>query len=651
MLLLVCATAATMTIPTAFPQLDVGVSWVTGFVPVAKGELFYAFVPHANRSAPLMLWLQGGPGASGIQDGLLTINGPLSVSPGGDLVRRNVTWASSFAMLYIDQPVGTGYSFATNTSDMSSYASSSYPEASSMLTTFLDAMYNDLKLWPRAAPLLIAGESYGGHYCPALATALLEANAARPPADAFNLRGVAIGDGLTDPATQVLSKPPAAFTFGLIGSSQLEVANILAQNASRLAAQGEYIRAKAAREAMERIVKSSGVNLYDVRIYGGYDDSGTTEWLSRPTTAARLGIPTGHSFGTNRLVEAAMEADVMKSYKGLVPRLLKELPLGLLLYQGQFDWKDGASSNEAWVASLQSTEAAAYLNASRVPLRAATLTQPYGWSKGAGKLHDVILRGAGHMAPRDQPKAAFDMIQKWVSSALPGQRGQDVRASAIPLPSGPHPWPTNFNGTLYMYADPTYMQRKHVDYRWTTKQYLNVVESSPDNRTRDCVVLFDSDASIWEWHTASRSCTKIFDRFGTLTPYWTSFMSNAHGTLDVRNAVSNYSATCNKYCADGGPCICEATQDGVPHAPIWHSHVDETGKGGWSIYEDMVLTPELASERITRPSYCPGPDTKPLFDESMCPGFGACLQATCFNCFQHPEAPDCPNGHTSGTLR
>ena len=33
-----------------------------------------------------------------------------------------------------------------------------------------------------------------------------------------------------------------------------------------------------------------------------------------------------------------MVADVTKSYNSLLPRLLSELPLGVLLYQGQFDW-------------------------------------------------------------------------------------------------------------------------------------------------------------------------------------------------------------------------------------------------------------------------------------------------------------------------
>jgi gamma-glutamyl hydrolase len=148
------AAATTADAPTARPQHDDGVSWTTGYVPVDKGSIFYAFFPHANPHAPLAIWLQGGPGASGIQDGLLTIHGPLQLDANGSkLVRRPVSWASEFAMLYVDSPVGTGYSYATNASDLRSYAATSYPEASHMLTQLLDTMYAPSAHTARLGPL------------------------------------------------------------------------------------------------------------------------------------------------------------------------------------------------------------------------------------------------------------------------------------------------------------------------------------------------------------------------------------------------------------------------------------------------------------------------------------------------------------------
>ena len=92
-----------------------------------------------------------------------------------------------------------------------------------------------------------------------------------------------------------------------------------------------------------------------------------------------------------------------------------------------------------------------------------------------------------------------------------------------------------------------------------------------------------------EWHTASGTCAKIFDGVPMTAPGWTQFMTVAHGPKRVTNAATNETIACVNWCApDHGPCICEATSraGGVPHAPVWHSHTDDTGAaGGWSFYE------------------------------------------------------------------
>ena len=63
-----------------------------------------------------------------------------------------------------------------------------------------------------------------------------------------------------------------------------------AAQAAQLAANGSYVAAKARREAMEAVVAASGVNLYDVRLFGEYNSSATRSFLSLPSTRARLGV-------------------------------------------------------------------------------------------------------------------------------------------------------------------------------------------------------------------------------------------------------------------------------------------------------------------------------------------------------------------------
>src|SRR5688572_10687764 len=57
----------------------------SGFLTVNKstnGNLFFWFFQHDNISKPLLLWLQGGPGASSLV-GLFVENGPMKINRAG----------------------------------------------------------------------------------------------------------------------------------------------------------------------------------------------------------------------------------------------------------------------------------------------------------------------------------------------------------------------------------------------------------------------------------------------------------------------------------------------------------------------------------------------------------------------------------------
>ena len=51
-------------------------------------------------------------------------------------------------------------------------------------------------------PFFVFGESFGGHYAPAVAHAILTKNQAGGYPVAVNLAGLGLGNGLTDPVTQ-----------------------------------------------------------------------------------------------------------------------------------------------------------------------------------------------------------------------------------------------------------------------------------------------------------------------------------------------------------------------------------------------------------------------------------------------------------------
>ena len=104
---------------TSIPLLPAGVAVASyaGYFTVDEptdSNLFYWMFEalHADpRSAPLLVWLNGGPGSSSMY-GLFAEHGPFYLSPDGStLEMRNVSWVNDFNVVYIDNPVGTGFSY------------------------------------------------------------------------------------------------------------------------------------------------------------------------------------------------------------------------------------------------------------------------------------------------------------------------------------------------------------------------------------------------------------------------------------------------------------------------------------------------------------------------------------------------------------
>lgn len=117
-----------------------------------------------DTNTPLIIWLQGGPGGSS-QFGAFTENGPIRINKGRPSLFQH-SWNYFGHMLFIDQPLNVGFSYAGNRTGTKQVSSAN--EAANHLVNFLDNFYKE---WPqlRTAPLYITGESFAGHYIPAFA--------------------------------------------------------------------------------------------------------------------------------------------------------------------------------------------------------------------------------------------------------------------------------------------------------------------------------------------------------------------------------------------------------------------------------------------------------------------------------------------------
>lgn len=102
---------------------------------------------------PLAIWLQGGPGASSTGFGNFEEIGPQTL----DLMARNYTWVKDMNVLFIDSPVGTGFSYV----DSPQYFTKDNAQIADDLVELMRGFY---KVHPEfeMVALHIFAESYGG---------------------------------------------------------------------------------------------------------------------------------------------------------------------------------------------------------------------------------------------------------------------------------------------------------------------------------------------------------------------------------------------------------------------------------------------------------------------------------------------------------
>ncbi|KAK9074313.1 hypothetical protein SSX86_006911 [Deinandra increscens subsp. villosa] len=201
----------------------------TGYVGVGKGgevKLFYYFVesqrnPHQD---PLLLYLTGGPGTSAIIP-LFNQIGPLNfvyTNASRSDVQLQVnpySWTKTTNIIFIDLPVGTGFSYA-KTWDHSS------PNNDSLAVTHA---YEFIKKWlmdhPSFVdnPLYITGISYMGLIVPRVVSKIYDDKEQRVRPE-LNIKGFLIVSPLTDKFIDFNSKNEFAYRAGLIEDELYEPA-------------------------------------------------------------------------------------------------------------------------------------------------------------------------------------------------------------------------------------------------------------------------------------------------------------------------------------------------------------------------------------------------------------------------------------------
>lgn len=210
--ILVCAIALVLVIVPSCAVQNIGLSstqpkdsaW--GYVDVRPGAHMFYWLYYTKAQVkryvdrPLAIWLQGGPGASSCGHGNFEEIGPLDVN----LNERNFTWIKDMNVLFIDNPVGSGFSFVDNLKLLTTDNKQISEDLVAFMRVFM-AKHPEFQ----AVPLYIFSESYGGKMAAEFALDLYKE--IQDGGIKANLKSVVFGDPWISPIDSMLSWAPFLF--------------------------------------------------------------------------------------------------------------------------------------------------------------------------------------------------------------------------------------------------------------------------------------------------------------------------------------------------------------------------------------------------------------------------------------------------------
>lgn len=167
-----------------------------GLVNMTNGDdmFYWLFRSRGNPSTdPLVMWLTGGPGcSSGIA--VFYENGPFQINEDLSLRVNPYSWNNASNLVFVDSPIGTGFSKCSSITHLDTNEEQVAENIERLIRGLIEQNPEF-----QGREFFITGESYAGHYIPAIAY-YLTYNITTPLPVTF--KGVAIGNGWVDPLVQ-----------------------------------------------------------------------------------------------------------------------------------------------------------------------------------------------------------------------------------------------------------------------------------------------------------------------------------------------------------------------------------------------------------------------------------------------------------------
>ncbi|CAH2104270.1 unnamed protein product [Euphydryas editha] len=398
------------------PEIFLNVTSYSGFLTVDErynSNLFFWYFPKPNQkdpknmgnsTTPWIIWLQGGPGATSLV-GLFSEMGPFEYID-NQLKLRDTSWSKLFSMVFIDNPVGAGFSF-TDSKEGYSKNMDMYSENLYRAVKQLVILYPELS----SSPLYVAGESYAGRYVPGLAKKILDGSISDK---SINLQGIMMGNPILD-RDSIVDYTQVFYNWGLIDTQGALAAKPLQEKFVQAVKNGDSL---AAYDLRDQVLNKLQEIAFKDETYNVLKDHTITNVRNFIPFIKMRNIREAIHVGdtvfdySNRDVHIYLKTEFLAPVSLKINELLEKYRI--LIYCGQLDLTTPCVLNaEARRRKWRWSRRAEFLGAPRTPywLNDSVV----GYVKSGGGFTEVQVNGAGHLVPQDKPIVAMNIIYNFIA--------------------------------------------------------------------------------------------------------------------------------------------------------------------------------------------------------------------------------------------
>ncbi|KAL8650926.1 MAG: hypothetical protein Q9210_003532 [Variospora velana] len=382
---------------------------------------FWFFEARSDATtAPLAAWLSGGPGCSSMA-ALFLESGPCHFVNGETTPSlNNYSWNSYANMLYIDQPLGVGFSYGTDSVNSTVTAA---PNVWKLLQAFYahfpEYLNRDFGLFT---------ESYGGHYGPEFADYFEQQNSAIALGTVIghdiNLVALGVNNGWFDSRLQEKAyidfssdNPYKVFIDGSEHTSYLKAYTTKCLPALQACASSDsdsvcrHADRVCYRNIQNPLIWETNFNPYDIRELSGYSYPDMhAEYLQTGAVLKAIGANSTYQVCADAPF-AAFETTGDRA-RSFLPQLSNVVQKGIqtAVWAGDADWICNWIGNQVAAEAVDYSGQSEFKNASLAPYNVAG--KQVGTFKTVGKLSFARIFEAGHLVPYYQPEAALQVFKQ-----------------------------------------------------------------------------------------------------------------------------------------------------------------------------------------------------------------------------------------------